>query len=452
MGFCLPNSEFIKTKATVVAEKMSESMGNFARYTNDVIISYPLILIMVFVSLLITVAYLYLLKWITKPILYVSLFMVFILGALITYWCFKKAATYPEGSDDQKYSQAYGIVAGILTFLYVILICCQWKNIKIGAEIMGVAGEFISTSPKIIITPFIAYFTMVPVTIWFTFSMVYLYSTGWPVWEPKDMFATLKETREAYWMFWFFLFGFFWIVAYLIAVMQFVIASSCALWYFSYQQSDSPVSDTAIQRSLKWALRTHSGSLAYGSLLIAIVTMVKFLFEYFAKKQEKLGQANPAAKAALCCVRGCIWCLDACVKFISENSYVQIAISGCTFCEGAQKAFFMLARNPGTMMAMNVAGWLMTAIGKATIMGLSVYIAMALADANVGTGGESIQQPFVPAFVVLLVSWAVAAFFISLFDFACLTILQCFLISKELKGKLFTPKALQALIDKEEKD
>lgn len=170
-------------------------------------------------------------------------------------------------------------------------------------------------------------------------------------------------------------------------------------------------------------MSTHSGSLAYGSLLIAIVTMVKFIFEYFAKKQEKLGQANPVSKVGLKCVRGCIWCLDSCVKFISENAYVQIAISGSTFCEGAQKSFWMLARNPGTYMAMNVAGWLMTAIGKATIMGLSVYIAMAMADANVGTGGETIQQPFVPAFIVLLISWAVAAFFISLFDFACLTIL-----------------------------
>lgn len=81
----------MKTKFEVVAEEMSELMGNFARYTNDVVISYPLILIMIFVSLIITVIYLYLLKWITKPILYVSLILVFLFGALITSWCYKKA-------------------------------------------------------------------------------------------------------------------------------------------------------------------------------------------------------------------------------------------------------------------------------------------------------------------------------------------------------------------------
>ena len=100
---------------------------------------------------------------------------------------------------------------------------------------MGVAGEFIATNGKIVATPFAAYFTMVPVTVWWSFSMVFLYATGEPgPHVPGEMFVTLEETTSGYWMFWFMLFGFFWIVAFLIAVMQFVIASTCSLWYFTY--------------------------------------------------------------------------------------------------------------------------------------------------------------------------------------------------------------------------
>lgn len=129
-----------------------------------------------------------------------------------------------------------------------------------------------------------------------------------------------------------------------------------------------------------------------------------------------------------------IWCLDACVKFISENAYIQVAINGCNFCTGAKKSFFMIIGNPGTYTAMNIVGWIMTGIGKGVIVGASVYITMVLAQENVlvTTEGTTIQQPFVPAFVVLLVAWLVAGLFISIFDFACLTILQCFLTSKEV--------------------
>lgn len=121
------------------------------------------------------------------------------------------------------------------------------------------------------------------------------------------------------------------------------------------------------------------GSLAFGSLLIAIVTMLKVVFEYFAKKYEKASGDNPLVKAILCCVRCMIWCLDACVKFISENAYIQVAINGSSFCEGAKKSFFMIVGNPGTYTAMNIVGWIMTGIGKGVIVGASVYLTMVLA-------------------------------------------------------------------------
>ncbi len=183
---------------------------------------------------------------------------------------------------------AAAVVAGVCTLLYTCFICCMWKNIKIGAEIMGVAGQFVATQPRIMITPLVAYFCMIPIVIWFIFTSVFLYSCGWLDIQAEDMFATLQESNEAYWMFWIFLFGFFWIIAYFIAVMQFVIASVCALWYFTYQNSDSPAQATAINRAVKWALKTHAGSLAFGGMIIAVVTMLRFVFEVFAKQQEKI--------------------------------------------------------------------------------------------------------------------------------------------------------------------
>lgn len=77
-----------------------------------------------------------------------------------------------------------------------------------------------------------------------------------------------------------------------------------------------------MSKGLWWAFRYHLGSLAFGSLLIAIVTMIKVLFEYFAKKYEKMAGDNVFVKAIICYVRCMIWCLDACVKFISENAYI----------------------------------------------------------------------------------------------------------------------------------
>lgn len=159
-------------------------------------------------------------------------------------------------------------------------------------------------------------------------------------------------------------------------------------------------------------------------------------------------------KTILCLVRCMIWCLDACVKFISENAYIQVAINGCHFCAGAKRAFYMIASNPGTYAAMNVVGWIMTAIGKGVISALSVFVTVVLAQENkwTQTPDYQVQQPFVPAFLVLLIAWVVASLFFTVFDFAGLTIMQCFLTCKEVStssgGKVFAPKALRAYLRK----
>lgn len=86
---------------------------------------------------------------------------------------------------------------------------------------------------------------------------------------------------------------------------------------------------------------------------------------------------------------------------------------------------------------MVVVGWIMTAIGKGVIVGLSTYITIVLAQQNVlvATEGATIHLPYIPAFPVLLISWLVAGLFITIFDFSALTILQCFLTCKEVSEK-----------------
>lgn len=144
-----------------------------------------------------------------------------------------------------------------------------------------------------------------------------------------------------------------------------------------------------------------------------------------AKKGDKIAGDNCIWKAAKWCIRCMIWCLDKCVKFITENAFIQIAINGTDFCTSAKNGFFLMLRNSSNYTAMNVVGWIMTSIGKGVIVGLSVFITILLAQNNVlvATPGAKIQLPYIPAFPVLLISWLVAGLFITVFDFSALTIL-----------------------------
>lgn len=145
---------------------------------------------------------------------------------------------------------------------------------------MAAAGDFVSTNTRIVFVPLMAYLICIPVVLWYAATNVYLYSTGTPKYVEGQMFAMLEESQMVYTMFWLFMFGFFWIVAWVIAILQFTVAATTALWYFTGHDSDANV--VSVTTGIAWAFRHHTGSLAFGSLLIAITTMIKVVFEYFA--------------------------------------------------------------------------------------------------------------------------------------------------------------------------
>jgi hypothetical protein len=299
---------------------------------------------------------------------------------------------------------------------------------------MGAAGNFVSSNSRIVLIPIMSYIVCLPILAGYIVVNVFLYSTGEPKFVDGAMFAHIENGKNTEAMFWIFLFGFFWVIALVMAIQQFTIAAATAQWYFEQGPDSDSRGMVSISKGLCWSFRYHMSSLAFGSMLIAIVTFLKVFFEYLAKKGDAVNGNNPVWQCVKWCIRCIIWCLDKCVKFITENAYIQIAINGTDFCESAKNGFFMMLRNAGNYTAMVVVGWIMTAIGKGVIVGLSTYITILLAQKNilVATEGATINMPYIPAFPVLLISWLVAGLFITIFDFSALTILQCFLTCKEV--------------------
>jgi len=59
---------------------------------------------------------------------------------------------------------------------------------------------------------------VIPVFIIWTFCAVYLYSIGTPVFVENSFIATIEWSKETTYMFWLYLFGLLWIIAFIICV------------------------------------------------------------------------------------------------------------------------------------------------------------------------------------------------------------------------------------------
>jgi choline transporter-like protein 2/4/5 len=156
------------------------------------------------------------------------------------------------------------------------------------------------------------------------------------------------------------------------------------MWYFGGHGSDTgeESAKAGVCIATCWAFRYHLGSLAWGAFLVAVITMIRVIFEYIVYQYEKAGMKdNIIFKCVACYIRCILKCLDMCIKFINKNAYIQVALHNRSFCEGARESFYLMARNAARFNAVGWTGAILLFIGKILVTTACVFLTIVLIDA-----------------------------------------------------------------------
>lgn len=139
---------------------------------------------------------------------------------------------------------------------------------------------------------------------------------------------------------WYMLFCFFWSGQFIVALGEIVFSMAVAKWYFARDKGS--VGAGTVCSAITTSMWYHSGTAAFGSLIIAIIKMIRSFLAYLQKKAEEWDSS--IAKAIVCCFQCCFYCLEKCMRFMNKNAYIQTAIFGTSFCTSAKEAFFLILR------------------------------------------------------------------------------------------------------------
>merc|ERR1711998_546488 len=184
-----------------------------------------------------------------------------------------------------------------------------------------------------------------------------------------------------------------------------VIALSVVTWYFERDKSE--IGNSTVFASIRMAFTYHMGSAAFGSLIIAIIKLIRAIIMYLQKKAAKA--KNKLASAILCCIQCCMWCVEKCMKFINKNAYIQIAIFGYSFCTAARKAFFLILRNLLRIAAVGMVSEIVATIGKLFIPSVTLFIGyFALMEMD-------LYSFWFPLLLTFFISWVVTDVFLEIF-------------------------------------
>uniref|UniRef100_A0AAY4DQS2 Choline transporter-like protein n=1 Tax=Denticeps clupeoides TaxID=299321 RepID=A0AAY4DQS2_9TELE len=221
-------------------------------------------------------------------------------------------------------------------------------------------------------------------------------------------------------------FLFFWCANFVTALGQMTLAGAFASYYWAFNKpKDIPA--CPIFASLGRALRYHTGSLAFGSLILAIIQVIRVLLEYLDYKLK--GAQNKFAKFLLCCLKCCFWCLEKFIKFLNRNAYIMVAIYGKNFCTSARDAFFLLMRNVIRVAVLDKVTDFLLFLGKLLIVGLVGIFAFFFFSGRVKafeSTAPTLNYYWVPILTLAIGSYLIAHGFFSVYAMCVDTLFLCF--------------------------
>lgn len=468
--YCLPhagNGEYRAMARQITRGRLKDWRHAAIDALSSIPAAWPVLIGSFFISILLGYVYLAMLRHCAEPLIFISMLLsvlgLCVLGGLL--W--SHASEFSAGDLEERAGTAIsedlegneGTVAKVLAgvcwasaFGVVCLACCFRHSIAAASACVEVACDAIFEMPSLLLAPiFKAVFKGFLCGV-LLYGFLLLYSTGTVTESTHDGISrSLEFEPYQYYMALYYMVLAFWILAFVNALYQFVVAFAVAEYYYTpYDHDDEKdVGCCVLWTGLHVGVFCHTGSLAFGALLIALLQTFQKIIEYAEHKNEETANSQ-VIKCILCCCACCVHCCKDIVQFVNKNAYIDIAVTSHNFCDAARQALEMIVELGGAMAILNGATFVFTVFGAAVITlasGAFTYVAATHGMAAEDSSLAGVSSPIAPMAISMVMGFLVALDFMNVFDMTSDTLLYCYGIDLHSgKGGYTAPPALKELV------
>lgn len=315
--YCLPD-------AKEAIERFFDAAGadKLGQYLSDLYSAWKVLLLAVLFGFVFSLVYMILIRCCAKVLVWITFLAFIVLLAVLGYLFFRKYQDAIDEGDELNY-----LVLAILFWsfdgLFLLLIFCCYDEIQSALAVITAAAVFVFSNFFVLLVPIIAIVISCGLIAYFIATLVFIYSIGDKQQYGNTPFSSVDWDSTTNNLWYYQLVALIWVMAFVISVLQFVIAATAAQWYFS--STTDQHGSGSLCKSLYWTVRYHLGSLGFGSLILTIVILVRWIFNYMKKKVEKGGASNKFTKCLLSCASCCLKCIGECIIFLTKNAYIQVS-------------------------------------------------------------------------------------------------------------------------------
>jgi len=189
----------------------------------------------------------------------------------------------------------------------------------------------------------------------------------------------------------------------------------------------------------------HSGTIAFASLLVAVIEFVRYTLDYFEKKFLN-SEPSPLQKAVLCAIKCCLRCAQCLLDKINRHGLVVASIYGWPLCASSMKALALIFSNAARKAALAMVSGYLAMLGKVAILALNLALSLLFA---VYYYGDALSSLIAPALLCAAISAVVSRQYMHLYEVGIATLFMCFLVDEQrnkAKGEMKASKRLRKII------
>lgn len=204
--------------------------------------------------------------------------------------------------------------------IYMLIVYCLRERIRRAIVLIKGASQFLIDHKSSLVIPSVTFVLFISLSaMYFAMGVKYFEKRNYAA-ISEDFFSGGLGFSAFMYVWTMILFQFLTVLSLCIFICQ---------WYFSYQRVGGRTELTRpLVKALVWPITYHFGSLCFGSLIIAIVTIIR-----------SAAQAN--AKRSGNCLDSFLYCLAKCIedlcRHLTKMALIMMAMTGQDFCGSAKE-------------------------------------------------------------------------------------------------------------------
>ncbi|XP_034743456.1 choline transporter-like protein 5-A [Etheostoma cragini] len=219
---------------------------------------------------------------------------------------------------------------------------------------------------------------------------------------------------------------FLWLLNFSLALEQCTLAGTFASYYWA-RRKPQDIPSCPLFSSFSRTIRYHTGTLAFGALILSVAQLVRIVLEYLENKLR--GIDNSLSRFIMHCLKCCFWCLEKVIRYMNRNAYIMVAIYGKNFCSSAREAFFLLMRNVVRVAVLDRVTDFLLFLGKVLIAGGVGVVSFFFFTRKIPIIQEeepNLNYYWVPLLTVVMGAYLIAHGFFSVYAMCVDTLFLCF--------------------------